>query len=167
MLPPFIFRRIKFRYNYTEYLKKLTVLYTAFLALFFIGCSSDGGSAKKETGQNIQAEDRLNETNMALPYGNNMDPCGCNEKARAIVDKAISTRTMFDNINNLKADKVSLKQIRTLAKKYETLLGQCFAENGSSMFIPSDCNDLDALEKKKDSLHSLGIQIQQGANIRL
>ena len=61
MLPPFIFRRIKFRYNYTEYLKKLTVLYTAFLALFFIGCSSDGESAKKETGQNIQAEDRLND----------------------------------------------------------------------------------------------------------
>ena len=120
MLPPFIFRRIKFRYNYKEYLKKLTVLYTAFLALFFIGCSSDDGSAKKETGQNIQAEERLNETNMALQYGNSMDPCGCNEKAQAIVDKAISTRTMFDNINDLKADKVSLKQIRTLAKKYET-----------------------------------------------
>ena len=50
-----------------------------------------------------------------------MDPCGCNEKAQAIGDEAISTRTMFDNINDLKANKVSLKQIRTLAKKYEEL----------------------------------------------
>ena len=79
----------------------MTVLYTAFLALFFIGCSSDGGSAKKETGQNIQAEDRLNKTNMGLPYGNNMDPCGCNEKAQAIIDKAIE---FFINFRNEKID---------------------------------------------------------------
>ena len=35
------------------------------------------------------------------------------------------------------------------------------------MFEPSDCNDLKSLEKKKRRLHDLGVQIDQGENIRL
>ena len=48
-----------------------------------------------------------------------------------------------------------------------SLMKTCFENNFARMFEPSDCNDLKALEKKKRKLHDLGVQIDQGENIRL
>ncbi len=138
-----------------------------FLSYFLLSaCSSDDGSTEKKPSQAISPGDRLNQPNMTLPYGKNLDVCTCNKKAQEIIDKVISIRSKFDSISDLKLDKGTVKKVRSEAEKYQSLIAECFKENAVNMFEESDCNDLKTLEEKKDLLFSMGIQIEQGANIR-
>ena len=59
------------------------------------------------------------------------------------------------------------KEIKDLAKTWQSLTQNCFQKNFARMFEPSECNDLKSLEKKKRKLYDLGIQIDQGESIRL
>ena len=103
---------------------------------------------------------------MTLPYGKNLDVCTCNKKAQEIIDKVILIRSNFDSISDFKLDKGTVKKVRSEAEKYQNLIAECFKANAVNMFEESDCNDLKTLEEKKDLLFSMGIQIEQGANIR-
>ena len=95
------------------------------------------------------------------------DECECHKEAVRILDIAIKTRNTFKSFDELKQHNESKKEIKSLAKTWQLLMQSCFEKNFSRMFEPSDCNDLKALEKKKRKLHDLGVQIDQGENIRL
>ena len=47
------------------------------------------------------------------------------------------------------------------------LVKKCFEVNNARLLVDSECNNLKLLQSKKDSLNKLGIQIEQGENIRL
>ena len=83
------------------------------------------------------------------------------------MDKTISVRKKFASIPELKLDTKSKQEIKKLATDYNKLVAKCFEANAAKLFEESECNDLKALEKKKELLYSLGIQIDLGANIRL
>jgi hypothetical protein len=60
-----------------------------------------------------------------------------------------------------------MSNIKLLSKRWTTLLNSCFRKHGAEMWMPSDCNDLVLIEEKKLFLYNLGIQIDQGENIKL
>ena len=108
-------------------------------------------------------------TELTLPANNyaNFDECDCHKEAMKILDTTIKTRTAFKSLDELKKNKESKKEIKGLAKTWQLLTKNCFQKNFARMFEPSDCNDLKSLEKKKQKLYDLGIQIDQGESIRL
>ena len=148
-------------------MKKLNYSLIFLSYLLLSACSSNDGATEKNPSQTIKPGDRLNQPNMALPYGKNLDVCTCNKKAQEIIDRVISIRSNFDSISDLKLDKGIVKEVRSEAEKYQNLIAKCFKANAVNMFEESDCNDLKTLEEKKNLLFSMGIQIEQGANIRL
>ena len=95
------------------------------------------------------------------------DECECHKEAMEILDIVIEIRNTFESIDELRKHNESKKEIKTLAKSWQLLMKTCFENNFARMFEPSDCNDLKSLEKKKRRLHDLGVQIDQGENIRL
>ena len=130
-----------------------------------------GCSKKKETKnqQNITEQKLpLNDLrSMQTKRNKDLDPCSCNKKSQSIMDKTISVRKKFASIPELKLDTKSKQEIKKLATDYNKLVAKCFEANAAKLFEESECNDLKALEKKKELLYSLGIQIDLGANIRL
>lgn len=130
-----------------------------------------GCSKKKEVKnqQNITEQKLpLNDLRSMQTKGNkDLDPCSCNKKSQSIMDKTISVRKKFASIPELKLDTKSKQEIKKLATDYNKLVAKCFEANAAKLFEESECNDLKALEKKKELLYSLGIQIDLGANIRL
>ena len=148
-------------------MKKLNYSLIFLSYLLLSACSSNDGATEKTPSQTIKPGDRLNQPNMALPYGKNLDVCTCNKKAQEIIDRVISIRSNFDSISDLKGDKGTVKEVRSEAERYQSLIAKCFETNAVNMFEESDCNDLKTLEEKKNLLFSMGIQIEQGANIRL
>ena len=108
-------------------------------------------------------------TELTLPANNyaKFDECDCHKEAIRILDIAIKKRTAFKSMDELKKNKESKKEIKDLAKTWQSLTQNCFQKNFARMFETSDCNDLKSLEKKKRKLYDLGIQIDQGESIRL
>ena len=96
-----------------------------------------------------------------------LDVCGCNKEAIEIVDFARDIRNEFQSIEQLKKQEGSVKQIRELASSYVTLLESCFRRHASKNFIPSECNKLKELDKKRSELSDLGIPLVQGERIKL
>ena len=95
------------------------------------------------------------------------DECECHKEAMEILDIVIEIRNTFESVDELRKHNESKKEIKTIAKSWQLLMKTCFENNFARMFEPSDCNDLKSLEKKKRRLHDLGVQIDQGENIRL
>ena len=95
------------------------------------------------------------------------DECECHKEAMEILDIVIEIRNTFESVDELRKHNESKKEIKTIAKSWQLLMKTCFEKNFARMFEPSDCNDLKSLEKKKRRLHDLGVQIDQGENIRL
>ena len=95
------------------------------------------------------------------------DECQCHKEAMEILDIVIEIRNTFESVDELRKHNESKKEIKTIAKSWQLLMKTCFEKNFARMFEPSDCNDLKSLEKKKRRLHDLGVQIDQGENIRL
>ena len=95
------------------------------------------------------------------------DECECYKEAMEILDIVIEIRNTFESIDELRKHNESKKEIKILAKSWQLLMKTCFENYFARMFEPSDCNDLKSLEKKKRKLHDLGVQIDQGENIRL
>ena len=67
----------------------------------------------------------------------------------------------------LKMQKESVKQIRGLASNYTKLLESCFRRHASKNFIPSECNKLNELDRKRSELFDLGIPLVQGERLKL
>ena len=119
--------------------------------------------------KNDKTKNKPPKTELTLPANNyaKFDECDCHKEAIRILDIAIKKRTAFKSMDELKKNKESKKEIKVLAKTWQILTKNCFQKNFARMFEPSDCNDLKSLEKKKQKLYDLGIQIDQGESIRL
>jgi len=119
--------------------------------------------------KNDKTKNKPPKTELTLPANNyaKFDECDCHKEAIRILDIAIKKRTAFKSLDELKKNKESKKEIKVLAKTWQILTKSCFQKNFARMFEPSDCNDLKLLEKTKQKLYDLGIQIDQGESIRL
>ena len=95
------------------------------------------------------------------------DVCDCNKEALEIIDITSEIRNTFDSIDELKSQAKVKNEVKRIAKNYVLLLETCFNNHNSKMFVPSDCNNLNLLNNKKLKLIDLGIQLEQGENIRL
>jgi len=95
------------------------------------------------------------------------DVCDCNKEALEIIDITSEIRNTFNSIDELKSQAKVINEVKRLAKNYVLLLETCFNNHNSKMFVPSDCNNLNLLNNKKLKLIDLGIQLEQGENIRL
>ena len=128
--------------------------------LFFIsfGCEKKEKQSTNKTQKNLKKP---------LDNYSKLDVCGCNKEAMGIIDLAREIRDTFHSIGELKKQKKSVKEIQDLASDYTKLLNSCFNRHASKMFIPSDCNNLKLLDKKKSELIDLGIQLEQGGKIKL
>jgi len=142
-------------------LYRLQVFILITFSIFQINCGKNN--------KNDNTKTRPPKTELTLPANNyaNFDECDCHKEAMKILDTAIKTRTAFKSLDELKKNKESKKEIKGLAKTWQLLTKSCFQKNFARMFEPSDCNDLKSLEKKKQKLYDLGIQIDQGESIRL
>ena len=96
-----------------------------------------------------------------------LDVCGCNKEAIEIIELAREIRDEFETIAELKMQKESVKQIRGLASSYTKLLESCFRRHASKNFIPSECNKLNELDRKRSELFDLGIPLVQGERLKL
>ena len=134
--------------------------FIAFLALIlpFSGC---GDGAKKKQAEVPKI------ANKPLDIYSKLDVCGCNKEAIEIIDFARDIRNEFESMEQLKKQKGPVKQIRGLAASYVTLLESCFRRHASKNFIPSECNKLKELDKKRSELSDLGIPLVQGERIKL
>ena len=127
------------------------------LLIIFSGCSSKEEKRPTETAT-ISQPKKLR--NLPSTKRSEYDPCDCNERSQKIIDDAITVRSKFDSVKELKADEQSKDQLKDLATKYIQLVRKCFEVNNARLMIESECNDLKLLETKKDSLIKLGIQIE-------
>ena len=135
-----------------------TLIGITLVVLLICGCS------KKDESKTKQIKPVA-----AIPVENfsKLDVCGCNKQANIILDGSIALRKKFMDIKTLKENKNAIQQIRTRAKNWTSLMSACFMNHGANMWVPSECNNVEIIEEKKDILFNLGIQIEQGEKMRL
>lgn len=136
-------------------IKTITLLY---ITLFVVGCGKEDNKIIKKSIQPVQKP---------LDIYSKLDVCGCNKEAMGIIDLAIEMRNAFKSIEELKKQEKTKKEIQRLAGNYTRLLSSCFKRHAAKMFIPSECNNLKLMDKKKSELIDLGIQLEQGERIKL
>ena len=124
----------------------------------FINC---GESVKKAPSELPNKQEKQ------IDIYSKLDVCGCNKEAIEIIELAREIRDEFETIAELKMQKESVKQIRGLASSYTKLLESCFRRHASKNFIPSECNKLNELDRKRSELFDLGIPLVQGERLKL
>ena len=139
-------------------LKIFNFIFLLALILSFEGCG-DGVKKKQAEVPKIAKK--------PLDIYSKLDVCGCNKEAIEIIDLTTDIRNSFKTIKELKSKPKSVEQIRSLASSYSKLLESCFNRYASKIFIPSECNNLNELERKRTELSNLGIQLEQGERIKL
>ena len=138
--------------------KIFLVLISFTLFTLFIKC---GKSVKKAPSELPNKQEKQ------IDIYSKLDVCGCNKEAIEIIELAREIRDEFETIAELKMQKESVKQIRGLASSYTKLLESCFRRHASKNFIPSECNNLNELDKKRSELFDLGIPLVQGERLKL
>ena len=96
-----------------------------------------------------------------------LDVCGCNEQGNQILDKSIAIMRPLKNIVNLRSSNTEKKEMRSLLNRWSALMSSCFRKHGANMWVFSECNDLEVITEKKDTLYNLGIQIDRGDQLKL
>ena len=139
-------------------LKIFNFIFLLALILPFVGC---GDGAKKKQAEIPKIAKK------PLDIYSKLDVCGCNKEAIEIIDLTTDIRNSFKTIKELKSELKSVEQIRSLASSYSKLLESCFNRHASKIFIPSECNNLNEMERKRAELSSLGIQLEQGERLKL
>tara|TARA_Y100000591_G_scaffold169099_1_gene145795 strand:+ start:118 stop:552 length:435 start_codon:yes stop_codon:yes gene_type:complete len=129
--------------------------------IFFTSHISCGKSVKKTPSELPKKQEKQ------IDIYSKLDVCGCNKEAIEIVELAREIRDEFETIAELKMQKESVKQIRGLASSYTKLLESCFRRHASKNFIPSECNKLNELDRKRSELFDLGIPLVQGERLKL
>ena len=124
-------------------LKIFNFIFLLALILLFEGCG-DGAKKKQVEIPKIAKK--------PLDIYSKLDVCGCNKEAIEIIDLTTDIRNSFKTIKELKSELKSVEQIRRHASK---------------IFIPSECNNLNEMERKRAELSSLGIQLEQGERLKL
>ena len=122
-------------------------------------------SCSKNKKKNIE----LPNITKAVPIENfsKLDVCGCNEQGNQILDKSIAIMKPLKNIENLRNSNTEKKEMRSLLNRWSALMSSCFRKHGANMWVFSDCNDLEVITEKKDTLYNLGIQIDRGDQLKL
>ena len=138
-------------------------LTTFLLSLTFFSITATISCSKKSEPKTKPLIKKQKTLNIYSKY----DVCDCNKEALEIIDITSEIRNTFDSIDELKSQTKVKNEIKRLAKNYVLLLETCFNNHNSKMFVPSDCNNLNLLNNKKLKLIDLGIQLEQGENIRL
>ena len=128
--------------------KILLVLISFIFFTLYINC---GKSVKKAPSELPNKQEKQ------IDIYSKLDVCGCNKEAIEIIELAREIRDEFETIAELKMQKESVKQIRGLASNYTKLLESCFRRHASKNFIPSECNKLNELDRKRSELFDLGI----------
>ena len=136
-------------------IKTISLLY---ITLFVVGCGKEDNKIIKKSIQPVQKP---------LDIYSKLDVCGCHKEAMEIIDLAREIRNAFKSIEELKKQEKTKKEIQRLAGNYTKLLSSCFKRHAAKMFIPSECNNLKLMDKKKSELIDLGIQLEQGEKIKL
>ena len=129
--------------------------------IFFTSYISCGKSVKKAPSELPKKQEKQ------IDIYSKLDVCGCNKEAIEIIELAREIRDEFETIAELKMQKESVKQIRGLASSYTKLLESCFRRHASKNFIPSECNKLNELDRKRSELFDLGIPLVQGERLKL
>ena len=129
--------------------------------IFFTYHISCGKSVKKAPSELPNKQEKQ------IDIYSKLDVCGCNKEAIEIIELAREIRDEFETIAELKMQKESVKQIRGLASSYTKLLESCFRRHASKNFIPSECNKLNELDRKRSELFDLGIPLVQGERLKL
>jgi len=138
--------------------KILLVLISFIFFTLYINC---GKSVKKAPSELPNKQEKQ------IDIYSKLDVCGCNKEAIEIIELAREIRDEFETIAELKMQKESVKQIRGLASSYTKLLESCFRRHASKNFIPSECNKLNELDRKRSELFDLGIPLVQGERLKL
>ena len=138
--------------------KILLVLISFIFFTLYINC---GKSEKKAPSELPNKQEKQ------IDIYSKLDVCGCNKEAIEIIELAREIRDEFETIAELKMQKESVKQIRGLASSYTKLLESCFRRHASKNFIPSECNKLNELDRKRSELFDLGIPLVQGERLKL
>ena len=138
------------------------IIKTKYLLLFFFlvfaGCEKE-----KKSNENILL---INPNSLKQDFSD-YDVCSCNKEAEFILDQSIIVRNQHKDFTSFKEDKNSVSSIRSWAKRWTSLMKDCFRKNGSTMWMSSDCNNQVLIQKKKEILFNLGIQIDQGERVKL
>ena len=135
----------------------------SFAVLFFflllnINCSK---TSKKDI-----IPSKLLKTNLNKDYSK-LDLCGCNDEGNIILDRSISIMRSSKSIKNLRKNDLKKEEMKSLLNNWGKLMTSCFSRHGANMWTPSDCNDLELITEKKDTLYNLGIQIDRGDLLKL
>tara|TARA_B100001250_G_scaffold16255_1_gene14094 strand:+ start:39 stop:467 length:429 start_codon:yes stop_codon:yes gene_type:complete len=138
-------------------------LTTFLLSLTFFSITATISCSKKSEPKTKPLIKKQKTLNIYSKY----DVCDCNKEALEIIDITSEIRNTFNSIDELKSQAKVKNEVKRLAKNYVLLLETCFNNHNSKMFVPSDCNNLNLLNNKKLNLIDLGIQLEQGENIRL
>tara|TARA_B100002019_G_scaffold120573_1_gene103522 strand:- start:124 stop:561 length:438 start_codon:yes stop_codon:yes gene_type:complete len=125
---------------------------------FFIGCTNKSNDNNDENF--------MDPTKLKIDFSN-YDVCECNKEAKLILEQSILIRNNHINFKSFKNDKKSVLLIRSWAKRWSNLMQSCFRKNGASMWASSECNNQVMIQKKKEILYNLGIQIDQGEKVKL
>lgn len=139
-------------------MKTFNFIFLLALIIPFVGC---GGGVKKKQAEVPQVAKK------PLDIYSKLDVCGCNKEAIEIIDLTTDIRNTFKTVQELKSKPKSVEQIRNLASSYTKLLESCFNRHASKIFIPSECNNLNEMERKRTELSNLGIQLEQGERLKL
>ncbi len=139
-------------------LKTFNFIILLALILPFEGC---GDGVKKKQAEVPEIAKK------PLDIYSKLDVCGCNKEAIEIIDLTTDIRNTFKTVQELKSKPKSVEQIRNLASSYTKLLESCFNRHASKIFIPSECNNLNEMERKRTELSNLGIQLEQGERLKL
>ena len=142
-----------------SFLKQNNINSFFILALaFFIGCANE---KKGNSNENF-----IDPTKLKVDFSN-YDVCDCNKEAKLILEQSIIVRNKHINYKSFKNNKESVLLIRSWAKRWSNLMQSCFRKNGASMWASSECNNQVMIQKKKEILFNLGIQIDQGEKVKL
>ncbi len=143
---------------YKKKLKVITFLFLNVVTLLIIGCGNTTKKKQTEAPKIIKKP---------LDIYSKFDVCDCNKEAIEIIDLTRDIRDTFKTIKDLKSQPETVVQIRGLATSYSKLLESCFNRHASKIFIPSECNNLSEMERKRSELSGLGIQLEQGKGLKL
>ena len=141
-----------------KHTKNFSFIVLVFFLLLNINCSK---SSKKDIHPS-----KLLKTNLNKDYSK-LDLCGCNDEGNIILDRSISIMRSLKSIEKLRKNILKKEEMKSLLKNWGKLMTSCFSRHGANMWTPSDCNDLELITEKKDTLYNLGIQIDRGDLLKL
>jgi len=84
--------------------------------------------------------------------------CDCNNDGTKLLNKLLSKRKQYENIDDLYKDKDAKDFVNMLKENWNTIRYKCLQTFGTAMITPTDCNNPDNIQAIKDKLFKLDIR---------